>query len=154
MLLFAPVVKWISRQSSELLFQVRILAGAQRNHFSVRAGVIETPLPPWQGGVLPLNHTRDWCVYLHIQSRSSTPFSCIDQETSNLQMLCGLSDDRTSRLNSQDAPHIPCEIQRELHGNSHSARALQELLLDNRMHNEIFSFLLFANMWKTKWICG
>ena len=24
----------------------------------MRAGVIETPTPPWQGGVIPLNHAR------------------------------------------------------------------------------------------------
>src|SRR3990167_1250422 len=63
---YAPVVKRISHQSSELTFQVRILAGAKSTvSISVRVPGIEPGSFDWQPNVLPLNHTRFTCTVSH-----------------------------------------------------------------------------------------
>src|SRR3989338_8374987 len=69
---YAPVVKRISHQSSELTFQVRILAGAKSKvSISVRVQGIEPGSFDWQPNVLPLNHTR-----LDLFFRQTQPVHC------------------------------------------------------------------------------
>lgn len=51
-----PVIHILLKNKDKI--SVKRLNKGQKQIKAVRVGVIETPSHPWQGRVLPLNHTR------------------------------------------------------------------------------------------------